>query len=410
MNALFWYFRGETVVRARILHGLRRGSMRKFVGGLCWIIVASLGSGDAFAERQGAITALTLSPATAEVGATVTATATGSAGPCGAVHIDWDDGTAITYATETLPVKQTHVYKATGAFDLRAQGMGNCLGEARARIVITSPPPPPAPPPAAPRLTGIALSDSRVPPRTAVAITLEGTGACSVTLDFGDGNSQEIRGALPTAVRHAYPLAGRYSIAATPAPPCSERRVATLDVGSPPSQQISGLDVALPADGSASVRALTVLGSGHCSYTVDFGDGNSDTREGTLPAVVRHNYPAEGRYTAIVTARPPCSGERRATFTIGRGLQSGEPQGSITRVDVRSAVARVGDQLTLTIAGSGTCTFGVDLDDGQSRTLTGRLPYRLTHRYATPGDYEIVVWAHEPCTGGGDAVLRIRRR
>lgn len=297
-------------------------STPRTIAGLCCIAVVFLGSGGVVDARQGTITALTLSPGTAQAGATVTATVTGSAGPCGAVHINWGEGEAITYATERLPVTQTHVYKTAGTFDLRAQGMGNCLGEAKARIVITSPPPPPPPatppPAAAARLTGIALSEPRVQPRTAVAITLQGAGACTVALDFGDGNSQEIRGTLPTTVRHAYPLAGRYSIAATPAAPCAERRVAILEVGNPRPQRITGLEVTVPPDGPPTMRALRILGSGTCPYTVDFGDGNSDRREGTLPDVIRHNYPADGRYTAIVTAGAPCSGERRSTFTVGR--------------------------------------------------------------------------------------------
>lgn len=292
------------------------------IAGLCAAVFVLVGSVNV-AARQGTITAVTLSPATAEVGATVTATVTGTAGPCGAVHINWGEGEAITYATETLPVKQTRVYKTAGTFDVRAQGMGNCLGEAKARIVITAPPPPPPPPaappppPPAPRLTSITLSEPRVPTRTPVGIRLDGTGACAITLDFGDGNSQEIR-VLPSSVQHAYALAGRYSITATPAPPCAERRVATLEVGTPRPPRITGLEVTVPADGPPTIRALRILGNGLCPYTVDYGDGNSDRREGTLPDVIRHNYPAEGRYTAIVTAGAPCAGERRATFTVGR--------------------------------------------------------------------------------------------
>lgn len=297
-------------------------AMKRTIAAWCWTISALMGSEHVVAA-QGTITALSLTPPTAQAGATVTATVTGTAGPCGAVHINWGEGEAITYATETLPVTKTHIYKSAGTFDLRAQGMGNCLGEAKARIVISAPPPPPPPPAtpppaAAPRLTGLALSAPRVQPRTAVAITLEGTGTCLVALDFGDGNSQEIRGTLPTTVRHVYAVAGRYSIAATPAPPCAERHVATLEVGNARPQRITGLEVTVPPDGPPSTRALRILGSGHCPYTVDFGDGNSERREGNLPDVVRHNYPADGRYTAIVTAGAPCAGERRATFTVRR--------------------------------------------------------------------------------------------
>jgi PKD repeat protein len=299
--------------------------MRK-VRRLCWVIVAVLGSvGDTLAA-QGAVAGLTLSPAAAEVGVTVTARATGSAGPCGAVHIDWGDGNTITYATERLPVTQTHVYKAAGTYNLRAQGMANCSGEARTRIVITAPPPPPPPPPA---------------PRS--------------------------------------------------------------------RQQITALSGEVPPGADAGVRSFTVQGRGQCSYVLDFGDGNNETRDAVLPDVVRHNYPAEGRYTAVATARPPCSGVMRFTFTVARSAQTGNVPGSISRVDVRPQVARIGVQIAVTVSGSGTCTFVVDFGDGQSRTLTERLPHRLTYRYTKAGDHEIVVSGQAPCAGGGDAVLRVRR-
>ena len=299
--------------------------MRK-VCRLCWMIVGVLGSAGDTLAAQGAVNGLTLSPAAAEVGVTVSATATGSAGPCGAVHIDWGDGNTITYATERLPVTQTHVYKSAGTFNLRAQGMANCRGEARTRIVITAPPPPP-PPPAAPR----------------------------------------------------------------------SRR------------QITALSGEVPPGADASVRSFTVQGNGRCSYLLDFGDGNNEAREAVLPDVVRHNYPAEGRYTAIATARPPCSGVMRFTFIVARSSQTANVPGSISRVDVRPQVARIGVRIAVTVAGSGTCTFVVDFGDGQSRTLTERLPHRLTYRYTQAGDHEIVVSGQAPCAGRGDAVLRVRR-
>jgi hypothetical protein len=368
-----------------------------------WVIVAVLGSADVASARQGTITGLTLSPSTADAGATVTATATGSTDPCGAVHIDWGDGTAITYATEYLPVTQTHVYKSGGTFQLRAQGMGNCRGEARSSIVIKGPPPPP---PVEPRLSAIVLPPMEPEPRTPVEIRLEGTGECRLTLDFGDGNDQEIRGTLPVTVRHTYALPGRYRIVATPERPCAERRVANLDIRGPRERpRITGIDVETSPSGGESVRSITVVGNGHCTYTLDFGDGNSESRGTPLPDTVVHNYPREGRYTIVATARPPCSGMIRQTFLVaGRDLR-----GAVSRVVVQPRETRLGQAITITVEGRGTCRFEVDFDDGGARTLTERLPYRLTHRYREPGAYDIVVWGHEPCTGQGNALVRIRR-
>jgi hypothetical protein len=362
---------------------------------------------------QGTITGLTLSPTTAEAGATVTATATGAPSPCGAVFIDWGDGAARTYPTATLPVTETHVYKTAGTYTVRVQGMGNCAGEATARVAIAAPPPRAA----APRLTALALSAAAVEPRTAATITLDGTGQCRLTLDFGDGNKQEMNAALPATVRHTYSVPGQYTLVAVPVAPCEERRQATLQVGPRPPHRITGIQVDRPAGVPPSERSLTILGNGRCSYMLDFGDGNSETREAMLPDTVRHNYPATGRYTVIATARPPCSGEMRSTFVItgdpGRdtGRSSGRDlQGSISGVAVRPQIVRAGQPITITVAGSGTCKIVVDFDDGESRTVTEPLPYRLTYRYQQAGDYEIVVWTDPPCTGGGDAMLRVRRR
>jgi PKD repeat protein len=366
-----------------------------------FVILALLGTVSVSSAGQGTITGLTVSPPTADVGATITATATGAPSPCGAVFIDWGDGAARTYATASLPVTETHVYKTAGTFSVRFQGQGNCAGEATARVVITAP----KPPPAAPRLTAVVLPDPVVEPRRAATITLDGTGPCRLTLDYGDGNNQEITATLPTTVRHTYALPGRYTVVATPAAPCAERRQAALQVGGRPAQRITGIQIDQPAGAPPTERSITMAGSGRCAYTLDFGDGNTETRDATLPEVVRHNYPAAGRYTVVATARPPCTGDMRSTFVVGRDLH-----GSITAVEVRPQVARAGQPIALTVAGSGTCKIVVDFDDGESRTVTEQLPYRLTYRYAEAGDYEIVVWTDTPCTGGGEALLRVRRR
>jgi hypothetical protein len=367
----------------------------------CVLFTLLAGAGIASA-RQGIITGLAVSPATADAGTAVRATATGSPSACGAVHINWGDGTAITYATETFPVIQSHVYKGGGTFTVRAQGMGNCRGEATSRVVIKGPPAPPPPP--APRLTAVVLSPSSAAPRTPVTITLQGSGACSLTLDFGDGNNQEIRGSLPVTVRHTYALEGSYTIVAAPAAPCAERRSATLGVGPRQNPRITAIEIDSPPGSPASMRAITIAGSGRCAYELDFGDGNSETRNAALPDVVRHNYPAEGSYPVVATAAPPCSGTRRSTVVVGRNLR-----GSMSHVEARPAVARTGEAVTVTVAGTGTCRFVVDFDDGESRTLTESLPHRLTYRYAQPGAYVIVAWTHEPCSGQGDVMLRIER-
>jgi PKD repeat protein len=366
------------------------------------VVLAVLFTSAAASVRAGTITGLTLSPTEAMAGSTITATATGS-GPCGAVNIDWGDGAVITYATSTLPVSQTHAYQAAGTFNVRAQGMGNCDGEARAHVTIK---PAPAPRPA-PQLTAIELAPTPGVARAPVTITLRGSGPCRSTVDFGDGNSQQTSGDMPGVLRHTYAVPGRYVITATPAPPCGERRSAALQVVAPEGPpRLTGVEVAPSRDEAAGMRAIKVTGNGPCAYTIDFGDGNSETRTNTLPDTVQHNYPAPGRYTVTATAAAPCSGVARSTTIVG----GREPGGRIARLDARPQLARPNEAIAITVTGSGLCRFTVDFDDGESRTFTETLPYRLTYRYVQPGDYELFTWADQPCTGEADALISIRRR
>ena len=356
------------------------------------------------AADAGTITGLTVTPAEAKVGASVSATATGS-GLCGAVHIDWGDGTAITYATTTLPVTQTHVYQVGGALTVRAQGMGNCDGQATARVTVTGPPPPPPP---APRLVAIEFSPPSPAPRTAVTITLQGSGTCRIGVEFGDGNSQDLNGALPLTVRHTYALAGHYTVVAIPAEACGERRRATLVVGDTPRvPRISSIEVTdvTGVPGARGRRAIKVNGAGSCAYTLDFGDGNSEGRNAALPDVVQHNYPAEGRYTIVATAAPPCEGMQRSTIVIGPG-----PANRILRLEVVPRAAVPDQSVRVTVRGTGACRFTVDFGDGQSRTMSETLPYEFSHQYRGPGDYEMFVWTEPPCEGEATAAVRVRRR
>ena len=257
-------------------------------------------------------------------GTPTNATATGS-GLCGAVHIDWGDGTAITYATSTLPVTQSHVYQYGGTYTVRAQGMGNCAGQATTQAKIAGPPPPPPPPPpappappapSAPRITGLELTPSTVAPKTATEIKIVGQGACRVKLDFGDGNSQELDGALPLTARHTYALAGKYAVVANPITACGGRHTALLVVGAAVAPRVDRVTINLDRSAGPGVREIRVEGAGRCAYTLDYGDGNSEGRNADLPEVVRHNYPAEGRYTVVVSPAAPCAGGSRATFVV----------------------------------------------------------------------------------------------
>jgi Ca2+-binding EF-hand superfamily protein len=56
--------------------------------------------------------------------------------PCGAVHLNYGDGTAITHPITGLPTTVSYDYARPGTFQIRAQGMGNCAGEAATSIRV----------------------------------------------------------------------------------------------------------------------------------------------------------------------------------------------------------------------------------------------------------------------------------
>ena len=368
--------------------------------------------------HAGTVTGLTVAPTEMRAGSSASATATGS-GLCGAVHIDWGDGVAITYATATLPVTQSHVYQSAGTFTIRAQGMANCDGQATAVIKVTAPPPPPpapTPPPApapAPFLSAIVLAPPAVMPAAPVSITLQGTGSCRIAVDFGDGNSQELAGVLPLSVRHTYTLAGRYSIVATPVTSCGNRRTVMLAVGERAgAPRLVGIEV-VALQGGAGLREIKVTGTGECSYTLDYGDGNSEPRRAVLPDVIRHNYAAAGRYTIITTAAPPCTGVLRSTNVIGgqpAAVPPAVPAGVLSSIEVQPRSARPGQPVAVAVGGNGSCRFTVDFGDQQVREMNETLPHRFAYRYAASGDYAIVVRTAPPCTGTANTALRVRGR
>jgi len=108
----------------------------KWIAGFLLSSVLSAGAASA-----GTVTGVQGNAASVAVGAVLSVTVSGT-NPCGAAHINYGDGTAITYAITGLPVTQTHTYDKPGTYAIVARGMGNCDGEATTRVQVTGPAPP----------------------------------------------------------------------------------------------------------------------------------------------------------------------------------------------------------------------------------------------------------------------------
>jgi hypothetical protein len=89
------------------------------------------------AQQRGAVGGVRVVPAGAGNDLAVSITVTG-ASPCGAVHIEYGDGNAITHATTTLPVVFAYEYAKPGNYRVVARGMGNCNGTVATQVRVTA--------------------------------------------------------------------------------------------------------------------------------------------------------------------------------------------------------------------------------------------------------------------------------
>ena len=149
---------------------------------------------------------------------------------------------------------------------------------------------------------------------------------------------------------------------------------------------------------------ITLVGSGRCTYGLDYGDGTSERRTADLPDRVRHAYTTDGEYLVVATPEAPCEGVARAKLdvrAINRGVWglSAEP-GPITPDGI---------DVTLTINGRGQCVVSLDFGDGAAERVEGELPARRVHRYLKAGTYELRAVALEPCRGEAALKLEVSR-
>ena len=114
------------------------------------VALAFMVSGTGFS--QGAITAVSVEAPAGQSEVVVTVRGNN---PCGAVTVDYGDGTKITHAIVALPTTFSHQYTKAGDYQVGAGGNGNCGGQVSTSIRVQpshvrAPQPQPQPEPARP--------------------------------------------------------------------------------------------------------------------------------------------------------------------------------------------------------------------------------------------------------------------
>jgi hypothetical protein len=341
-------------------------------------------------------------------GTTVTVTVAGT-NPCGAAHINYADGAAVTYPIEHLPTSHTHVYDKPGTYTISARGMGNCDGEATTTVTVSAPAEPLR---AAAEITAVDMAPTPGRIGAPVTITVGGTGSCAYEVRYGDGNVQEVSGALPQQFRHTYAQADRYTVIVKANPPCRGTFSQALQVvDSTTSTGRIARVVLSPTPGAAGQpMTITVEGvSGCVGYTLDYGDGHTERRAAALPDAVPHVYQSPGRYVVSATAVAPCTGRARAAVEVRTAAAPAAPR--IARILLSPAAADPGQAVTITVEGNGTCEgYTLDYGDGNSESRSGALPDRAQHVYRVPGRYTLTAVGRGSCTGDVRAPLDVRGR
>jgi hypothetical protein len=360
------------------------------------MLAALLHPAAADGRQRGVVNGLSVTPSTARTGVEITATVTG-VNPCGAVLVDWGDGTAVTHPIVTVPITRTHVYTTPGRYRVSARGQGNCDGEAQAAVRIDAPPAT-----GRPQLRRLDVASPGAI-GTPVDMTVQGEGVCTVAMAFGDGNTQELSVELPHTFRHVYGVPRAYNVTASARPPCEGgRHTVRLDIGRQAvAPRISSITVTSNPGAAPGRTTIRVAGTGTCTYLLDYGDGNNERRTVTLPDQVPHVYPAGGKFIVGATAEPPCEGKIQETHSVGRRGRA------IDRVVVSPSPAQTRSRVSISIEGRGTCSVTVNFGDGNEEAIEAALPARVFHRYVRPGRYEVLARAQSPCSGEASAVIQV---
>ena len=152
---------------------------------------------------------------------------------------------------------------------------------------------------------------------------------------------------------------------------------------------------ATPEEGSGLI--ITLMGTGRCTYTIDFGDGKAEQRTAELPDRVQHSYP-DGEFTVVATPQAPCEGVARAKVDV-RAINRG-----IWSLSGEAGPATDALELIVTVHGRGACVVTLDYGDGASDKFEATLPTKRSHKYANAGTYDLKATTAEPCRG--EALMR----
>jgi hypothetical protein len=169
---------------------------------------------DAASGRPARITRVLLSPSPGAAGQAITVDVQGL-GRC-PHDIYYGDGLA-EEVNGLLPQSTRHVYARPGRYVVVVKPQPPCTGKFTEVLQITdATAPAPTPTRGAPQITRVTAQPTPAIARRPVRLTIDGSGTCAFTIDYGDGNSDVRSMALPASLRHVYSQPDFYTVIVIP--------------------------------------------------------------------------------------------------------------------------------------------------------------------------------------------------
>ena len=253
---------------------------------------------------------ITVAPASPKDGQSATVTVTGSS-TCGALGIDYGDGTAIVYPLSGLPTTQSHVWMTPGTKTITATGHGNCVGQITTTVTIATNVRPTV------ALTAPAAGSAYVHPATiTLAANASDADGSVVRVEFYTGATLiETDTTSPYSLAWAAPV-GSHTLTARAydntngQTTSASRTISVSHVGAisfSPASVITGQAAIVTVNGSSSCGALQL----------DYGDGTVNTYALTgLPTSQSHTWTTAGTKTITATGQGNCTGQSSATLSV----------------------------------------------------------------------------------------------
>lgn len=332
-------------------------------------------------------TSFTISPSTAEVGQTVTFTATPTGGTSPYTETwNFGDGSSGSGATPT------HAYSTSGTFQVSLTTSDSAspanTATSTKTLVVSQPPPPGS--------LSITISSNPTSPiagqNVAFSATVTGgTQPYGVGWDFGDGGIS-----VGLSTTHAFSSSGTFNVTAavtdssTPGLNTVTSKFVTVSTGTPPPAGLASDFTFSPAnpDIGDSVSFATSVSGGTTpySYAWNFGD-SAGTSTGANPT---YTYTSAGTFTVTLTVTDSASATAIASHSIT--VKTPPPPGQFAiSITFSPQDPEVGSTVTFTgHQSNGATPVQWSWSFGDGNTGTGRI---ATHDFSTANTFTITLGA-----------------